>query len=46
MKSEEQRITIAKVCGWKLRWQNMGGGTLFDTKPKGHCWEIDRKSVV
>jgi hypothetical protein len=36
----EQQIEIAKICGWRLRWQNCGGGPLFDKKPKGHCWEV------
>jgi len=40
MKPEEQRIAIAKACGWRLRWQNMGGGVLFDAKPRGHYWEV------
>lgn len=40
MKPEDQNIAIAKVCGWKLKWQNVGGGDLFDSKPKGHSWEV------
>lgn len=35
-----QRIAIAKALGWKLRYQNVGGGTLFEEKPKGHSWEV------
>lgn len=37
---EKQKEKIAKFCGWKLKWQNKGGGDLFDEKPKGHCWEF------
>lgn len=40
MKPEEQQAAIAMACKWKLRWQNMGGGVLLDSKPKGHCWEV------
>jgi hypothetical protein len=40
MKIEEQNIAIAKICGWKLRWQNVGGGPLYELKPKDHCWEV------
>ncbi len=40
MKPEQQRTAIAKTCGWKLSWQNMGGGKLHDLKPTGHCWEV------
>lgn len=40
MKPKDQQIAIAKACGWKLKWQNMGGGDLFDSKPKGHSWEF------
>lgn len=40
MKPKDQRIAIAKACGWKLKWQNEGGGDLFDSKPKGHSWEF------
>lgn len=39
MTTEAQQLAIAEARGWRLKWQNMGGGPLYDTKPKGHCWE-------
>lgn len=40
MSPEKQRIKIAEFCGWKLKWQNMGGGPLFDVKPKKFSWPV------
>jgi hypothetical protein len=40
MSPEDQNIAIAKICGWKLRWQNCGGGPLFEVRPEGHCWGV------
>lgn len=39
MDKNKQRIAIAEFLGWRLRWQNVGGGELYDEKPKGNCWE-------
>lgn len=40
MTDEEINIAIAEARGWKLKWQNIGGGEFFDSKPKGHSWEV------
>jgi hypothetical protein len=40
MKQEEKNILLAKADGWRLRWQNRGGGDLFDEKPDGHAWQV------
>lgn len=40
MTNNEKRTIIAKACGWKLKWQNVGGASLLDAKPTGHSWEV------
>lgn len=40
MTQEEKNIKLAELEGWRLRWQNKGGGELFTEKPKSHCWEV------
>jgi hypothetical protein len=40
MTQEEKQIELAKFAGWTLRWQNKGGGELFNEKPKGHSWRV------
>lgn len=40
MTQQEKQIRLAEFDGWVLKWQNKGGGELFTTKPKTHCWEV------
>lgn len=40
MTVEDKNIKIAQKVGWRLRWQNKGGGELFDEKPTSHCWPV------
>ena len=40
MAIEEKNKKLAFFDGWRLRWQNKGGGELFDEKPNGHCWPV------
>lgn len=37
---KEKQVKIAELQGWKLRWQNKGGGSLLDYNPKGNYWEV------
>ena len=40
MTSVEKNTIIAEACGWKLKWQNVGGASLLDAKPTRHSWEV------
>ena len=39
MTIEEKQVKVAQSQGWVLKWQNTGGGPLFDQKGP-HCWEV------
>lgn len=40
MKPEKQRLVIAELTGWVLKWQNRGGGELHKEKPSRNAWEV------
>lgn len=40
MNPDNQFIAIAKAVGWILRWQNIGGGELYDKKPNRYSWSV------
>jgi hypothetical protein len=40
MTKAEMQLKLAVFDGWQQKWQNMGGGDLFNEKPNTHCWVV------